>query len=90
MIDIIINGIGILGAMLLAFCGAPQAYLAIKAGKSVGQHPWYLVMWLVGVVCMCTFSTFSLGFSWVVLFNYAFSFLFGSIITFYHFYPRNK
>lgn len=82
--------IGILGASLLAFCGAPQAWLAYKNGHSNGQHPWYLIMWLVGVVCMCTYSTFVLGFSWIVFFNYLFSFIFCAIITYYYFFPRNK
>jgi len=41
---------GIIGAILFAFCGLPQAITCIKTGNSRGLSWTFLIMWFFGEI----------------------------------------
>lgn len=41
---------GIIGAVLFAFCGLPQAITCIKTGNSRGLSWTFLIMWFFGEI----------------------------------------
>jgi len=79
--------IGWLGSLCLAICALPQAYNAMRLGRSDGIQTSFLLLWLTGEVLALIYS----GGKDVLplLFNYGFNILFISIILYFKMYPRS-
>lgn len=76
-----INIIGWIGAFLLAFCGLPECYLAIKNKNS--NLSWsFLLMWGIGEVFLLIPVILQIKSSFL-LFNYIANIVFISIICWY-------
>ena len=82
--------LGWIGSVLLAVCGAPQAWTCFRAGNARGISPAFVAMWLAGEVCYVV--SVQMKFGWVewMMFNYALNICFASVIAFYLVFPSNK
>ncbi len=79
--------IGWLGSVLLAFCGLPQALDSIKNGNSNGITWGFLSMWLVGEICTLIYIIPKNSLPLII--NYSFNILFLLIIIKYKIWKRN-
>lgn len=77
----IIDKIGWFGGLLLAFCGAPEAYFALRDGYSDLSYP-FLLMWLFGEIMLFWYSFVKNRETSLLplLYNYGFNILFIGII----------
>ncbi len=79
--EVIMEIIGWIGAVLLAFCGLPQAWKSIKDGNSDGITWSFMGMWLIGEIL-------TLMYIWPehqipLITNYILNIVFSSIILWY-------
>lgn len=77
---------GWIGAVLLAFCGLPQAIESFKKGSSYGVTWGLISMWLLGEV-FTLFYVYPKS-DLPLLFNYFVNILFILIIGYYKIFPR--
>jgi uncharacterized protein with PQ loop repeat len=80
--------IGWIGAILLAFCGLPQAICSIKNKSSEGITWGLLIMWGLGEIFTIIY-VFPMM-EWPLLFNYSANIFFLSIIIYYKLFSRTK
>jgi hypothetical protein len=74
-----INTIGWIGSLLLALCGAPEAYLSYRRNKS--DVPWSLIIpWGLGEILVFIYTASKLGFD-PLLINYSLNLFFIAIIS---------
>jgi len=83
-----LNAMGIVGAMLLALCGAPQAYMSFKNKHSDGVSGSFATMWFFGEVFMLVYVIQSLD--WILISNYVFNILLVGVIIYYKAFPNGK
>ena len=83
-----INAVGILGAILLALCGAPQAYMSFKNKHSDGVSTSFALMWFFGEVMMLIYVAQSLD--WILIGNYVFNIFLVGIILYYKVFTYGK
>lgn len=83
-----LEGIGWLGGILLAVCGAPQAYQSWKTGHSEGLSYAFLWMWFMGEVLVLIYV--SPQYLWPLIVNYAFNIFLAGVILWYKFKPRKE
>lgn len=69
---------GYIGGILLALCGAPEAYLALKTGDSALSWT-FLAMWGIGEVCILIPVLFKIKEKYLIL-NYLLNVVFIGII----------
>ena len=81
-----LENIGWIGSLLLAFCGLPQALESIKTKSSEGLTWGFIGMWFIGEIC--TFIYILPKLDLPLLFNYTANIIFLSIIIFYKLYPK--
>jgi len=84
-----IEFIGWFGSLLLAFCGLPQAIVAIRKGNAEGIDTLFLLSWFLGEVFTLTYIFYS-TFRWPLIFNYTANIVFILIIFYFKYYPRKK
>ena len=81
--------VGWLGAVLLAVCGAPQAFKSFREGHSRGVSPSFLALWLGGELCFLYSTIAKLGVvSWLV-FNYLGNIAFVLVIIYFAIFPKS-
>lgn len=80
-----IDTIGWVGSLLLAWCGLPQAYSSIKEGHSHGMAWGTIIMWLLGEICLVIYVVPKLD--WPLILNYASNILIVSVILWYKVNP---
>ena len=78
---------GIIGAILFAFCGLPQAITCIKTGNSRGLSWTFLIMWFFGEIF--TIIYILPKHDYILLGNYIMNFAFLLIMLKYKIKPRN-
>lgn len=78
---------GWLGCILLAVCGAPEAYAAIK-NKRTGLTAGLLIMWFVGEVLAMLYC-YSLG-SYPLLLNYGVNIAILLPVIWYKIFPGGR
>jgi uncharacterized protein with PQ loop repeat len=78
---------GIIGAVLFAFCGLPQAITCIKTGNSSGLSWTFLIMWFFGEIF--TIIYILPKHDYILLGNYILNFVFLLIMLKYKIKPRN-
>lgn len=83
-----IEYIGYMGAVLLAFCALPQAIMSIMQGHSRGMSYVFLWMWLTGEIYLMWFVVATVGVKGPLFFNYFCNTVLVSIITWYRYFPR--
>ena len=81
-----LENIGWLGSILLAFCGLPQAIESIKTKSSEGLTWGFIGMWFIGEICTFIYILPTLNLP--LLFNYSANIIFLSIIIYYKIKPR--
>jgi uncharacterized protein with PQ loop repeat len=86
MIDLTL--IGYIGGILLAICGAPQAYLSYKQGHSDGISILFLLMWSLGEIFTLIYIIPKIDIP--LLLNYTSNLVFLLIIWRYKIFRRNK
>lgn len=77
---------GWLGAVLLAFCGLPQAIHSWRTGSSDGITWGFIFMWGLGEVLTVAYIFPKMD--WPLLFNYTANIVFVSVIVRYKAWPR--
>jgi uncharacterized protein with PQ loop repeat len=80
------EAIGWLGAVLLAFCGLPQAVQSWRTGSSAGVSWGFIAMWGIGEVLTLAY-VFPMS-EWPLVFNYTANIAFVSVIAFYKWQGR--
>ena len=78
---------GIIGAILFAFCGLPQAITCIKTGNSRGLSWTFLIMWFFGEIFTIVYILPKNDY--ILLGNYIMNFVFLLIMLKYKIKPRN-
>jgi uncharacterized protein with PQ loop repeat len=80
--DPIITLIGILGSLLLAVCGLPQAIQSFKTKTSSGVNGAFLFMWGIGEILLLVYV---LGTTKdpILLLNYMFNIILIGVIAYY-------
>lgn len=78
---------GIIGALMFAFCGLPQAITCIKTGNSQGLSWTFLIMWFFGEVF--TIIYILPKHDYILLTNYILNFGFLLIMLKYKIKPRS-
>lgn len=73
--------IGWFGSILLAFCGAPQAWETFKTKSAKGLNWGFLLMWGIGE--LFTIAYIIPKWHWPLIFNYTANIFFISVIVFY-------
>jgi uncharacterized protein with PQ loop repeat len=86
MIDLTL--IGYIGGILLAICGAPQAYLSYKQGHSDGISILFLLLWSFGEIFTLIYIIPKIDIP--LLLNYTSNLFFLLIIWKYKIFRRNK
>ena len=81
-----LENIGWLGSILLAFCGLPQAIESIKTKSSEGLTWGFIIMWFLGEICTFVYILPKLDLP--LLFNYTANIIFLSIIIFFKLCPK--
>jgi hypothetical protein len=83
-----VTAAGVVGAVLLALCGAPQAWQAYRDGHARGVSGWFLSMWGVGCTAML-YHVLAVHASDVALVaNYVFNVSLVAIIARFKVWPR--
>jgi len=85
-----IEQIGYVGGLMLAFCAVPQVYQCVKTGNADGLSKGFLLLWLGGEILMQIYVITKHGFDMPLLINYWFNTLLCLIIGKYMFFPRIK
>lgn len=78
--------IGWIGSILLAFCGLPQAIESYKTKSSAGLTWGFLIMWGVGEILTVVYIIPK--WHWPLIFNYTANIIFISIIVYYKIKPK--
>jgi len=86
MIDLIT--IGYVGSILLAVCGAPQAYMSYKQGHSDGISILFLLMWSLGEILTLIYIIPKIDIP--LLLNYTSNIIFLSVIWKFKLFKRKK
>lgn len=73
--------IGWIGSLLLAICGAPQAWTSYTTKSSAGVSSWFLTLWAVGEVLTLVYVLPTMNIP--LLTNYTINLLFIGIIAKY-------
>jgi len=81
-----LENIGWLGSILLAFCGLPQAIESIKTKSSEGLTWGFIGMWFLGEIC--TFIYILPKMDLPLLFNYTANIIFLAIIIYFKLMPK--
>jgi uncharacterized protein with PQ loop repeat len=81
-----IEYIGWIGSILLAFCGLPQAIESYKTKNSDGLTWGFLIMWGVGEIF--TIIYIIPKWHWPLIFNYTANIIFIGIILYYKIKPK--
>ena len=76
--------IGWTGALLLAFCGLPQALQSIEQGHSEGVSEFFVLMWGIGEIC-CMVYVYKTRerMDWPLMTNYILNLTFITIIGYF-------
>jgi uncharacterized protein with PQ loop repeat len=77
--------VGWIGAILLAFCGLPQAIHSWRTGSSAGVTWGLISMWGLGEVFTIVYVFPKMD--WPLLFNYAANIVFISVIMWFKVFP---
>lgn len=86
-VSIMMDGVGIIGALLLAFCGLPQALKSIRDGHSLGISHWFVWMWFWGEIFTLLYVYQKHGFDIPLFTNYFMNILVILIIIKYKYFP---
>ena len=81
-----LENIGWIGSILLAFCGLPQAIESIKTKSSEGLTWGFIIMWFLGEIC--TFIYILPKLDLPLLFNYTANIIFLAIIIYFKLMPN--
>lgn len=81
------ESIGWIGAIMLAFCGLPQAVECIRKGNANGLNWSFLLMWLGGE--LFTIAYVFPKSDWPLIFNYSVNIVCISVIVWYKLKPRS-
>lgn len=81
-----VSACALIGTILLAFQGAPQAYKCYKDGNGNGLSPWFLWMWFLGEVFVFIYVLYLVD--WILLINYGLNIVIVSCILRYKYFPR--
>jgi uncharacterized protein with PQ loop repeat len=76
-----IENIGWIGSILLAFCGLPQAIESYKTKSSEGLTWGFISMWFIGEIFTIIYVFPKMDY--ILLFNYTANVLFLSVIIYY-------
>lgn len=78
--------IGWVGGLMLAICGAPQAWVSYKQKHSEGISWSFIMLWLLGEIFTLAYIWPSS--QWPLIFNYSSNIAFLLIITWYKAFPE--
>lgn len=81
-----LENIGWIGSILLAFCGLPQAVESIKTKSSEGLTWGFIGMWFIGEICTFIYILPTLNLP--LLFNYTANIIFLAIIIYFKLMPK--
>ena len=81
-----LENIGWIGSILLAFCGLPQAVESIKTKSSEGLTWGFISMWFIGEICTFVYILPTLNLP--LLFNYTANIIFLAIIIYFKLMPK--
>lgn len=84
----ITKAIGMVGGLILGFCGARPAYATVRKGGSIGTPIDAALMIFSGVVLIYTYLCLSYGFDGLLAFTYITEIASWGLICWYHFFPR--
>lgn len=84
-----IETIGIIGAVMLALCGLPQAITSVKQGHSDGISTSFITFWLVGEVLLMLYVSVTNP-DVILIANYAFNIVLVGIIAYYKAFRRSN
>lgn len=83
-----IDFLGWLGSIFLAICGAPEAWISFKRGRS--ELSWgFLLLWYFGEIFVLIPVLLEIQAPYLIL-NYGLNVLFISIIIYYKLRPRDE
>jgi uncharacterized protein with PQ loop repeat len=77
--------IGLVGGLLFAYCGVPQAYKTLKAKKHLGTPLDISLCIAIGSIFMYSYLTITFGFDWIITMNYLVEFVSWTVLVFYGF-----
>lgn len=80
--------VGIIGAILLAFCAVPQAISCARQGHSNGIDWTFLVMWTTGEIGTFFYTLSLVEIPWPLIFNYALNLGCLGVIIWFKLWPR--
>jgi len=81
-----IDNIGWIGSILLAFCGLPQAIESYKTKSSEGLTWGFISMWFIGEILTIMYILPQMVLP--LLFNYTANIIFLSVIIYYKINPK--
>lgn len=79
--------IGVIGAILLALCGVPQAIKSVKDKHSYGISWWFILMWFGGEIFVLIYVVLT-SCDWILISNYIMNILLIIIILYYKILPK--
>jgi uncharacterized protein with PQ loop repeat len=77
-----ISFIGIIGSLMLALCGLPQAIQSIKAKSSAGVNSLFLWLWGIGEILLIVY-VLNTSNDLILLINYLFNVFIIGVIAYY-------
>lgn len=77
-----ISFIGIIGSLMLALCGLPQAIQSIKTKSSAGVNSLFLWLWGIGEILLIIYVLKTSN-DFILLVNYLFNVLIIGVIAYY-------
>jgi len=85
----VIESLGTIGALMLAFCAMPQAIMSWKQRHSDGMSAWTLGMWSLGEVLTTIYICLT-SMDVILLINYVANLCYLAVIIRYKLYPRRN
>lgn len=74
------------GSILLAICGVPMAWRAIREGHAHGVAGGFLWLWYIGELMLTVYTAYLN--EWALVFNYSINVIAVTVILRYKLWPR--
>ena len=79
--------VGYVGALCFAFCAMPQAIKCHREKSADGLSWLFLILWLVGEICVSIYTYFTIGMLNPLMLNYAGNLIFLTVMIYYKVNP---
>ena len=83
---LLIDVLGYVGSLTLAWCGLPQAIKCYKEKSAKGLSAWFIWMWIFGEIMVWTYLWMKNGTDIPVIINYGSNVILGFTIAYFKYF----